>query len=154
DWAQRQARCPHGKVSTGWRAYVDRAGQPYTIGRFGLQDGRSCPARPLGSRTPETGRSLHLPAQERWAALPAARAGYASAEGRQRSQRRAGGEGTLSQGVRAFGLRRTRCRGVAKPHVPPIATAAAINVDRMVAWLEGCPRAKTRTARCAALAPA
>ena len=30
DWQQRQARCPQGKVSTVWREYVDRAGQPYT----------------------------------------------------------------------------------------------------------------------------
>ena len=28
DWQQRQARCPQGKVSTVWREYVDRAGQP------------------------------------------------------------------------------------------------------------------------------
>jgi hypothetical protein len=53
-----------------------------------------------------------------------------------------------------LGLRRTRCRGGAKPPVQPIATAAAINVDRLVAWLEECPRAKTRPSRFAALAPA
>ena len=74
DWAQRQAQCPQGKVSTVWREYVDRAGQPYTIGRFGLQDCRPCPARSLCSRTQKTGRSLHLPSQERFAALQAARA--------------------------------------------------------------------------------
>ena len=51
DWAQRQAHCPQGKVSTVWREYVDREGQPYTIVRFGLQDCRPCPARPLCSRT-------------------------------------------------------------------------------------------------------
>src|SRR5919202_7018930 len=108
DWEQRQARCPQGKVSTVSREYVDREGQPYTIVRFGLQDCRSCPTRPLCSRTQKTGRSLHLPSQERFDALQAARAWYASEEGRQRYQRRAGVEGTLSQGVRAFGLRRSR----------------------------------------------
>jgi hypothetical protein len=35
-----------------------------------------------------------------------------------------------------------------------VATAAAINVDRIVAWLDERPRAKTRTSRFAALAPA
>ena len=154
DWEQRQARCPQGKVSTVWREYVDREGQPYTIVRFGLQDCRPCPARPVCSRTQETGRSLHLPSQERFEALQAARAWYASEEGRQRYQCRAGGEGTLSQGVRAFGLRRTRFRGLAKTHLQHIATAAAINIDRIVAWLEERPRAKTRTSRFAALAPA
>jgi transposase len=153
DWEQRQARCPQGKVSTVWREYVDREGQPYTIVRFGLQDCRPCQARPLCSRTQETGRRLHLPSQERFAALQAARAWYASEEGRQRYQRRAGVEGTLSQGVRAFGLRRSRYRGLEKTHLQHVATAAAINIDRLVAWLEERPRATTRTSRFAALAP-
>jgi len=154
DWEQRQARCPQGKVSTVWREYVDREGQPYTIVRFGLQDCRSCPTRPLCSRTQETGRTLHLPSQERFEALQAARVWYASEEGRQRYQCRAGVEGTLSQGVRAFGLRQTRYRGLAKTHVQHVAIAAAINIDRIVAWLDERPRAKTRTSRFAALAPA
>jgi transposase len=153
DWEQRQARCPQGKVSTVWREYGDREGQPYTIVRFGLQDCRPCQARPLCSRTQETGRSLHLPSQERFEALQAARAWYASEDGRQRYQCRAGVEGTLSQGVRAFGLRRSRYRGLEKTHLQHVATAAAINIDRLVAWLEERPRATTRTSRFAALAP-
>jgi transposase len=153
DWEQRQARCPQGKVSTVWREYSDRASQPYTIIRFGLQDCRPCPARSLCSRTQKTGRSLHLPSQERFDALQAARAWYASEEGRHRYQRRAGVEGTLSQGVRGFGLRRTRYRGLEKTYLQHVATAAAINIDRIVAWLEERPRATTRTSRFAALAP-
>jgi len=34
-----------------------------------------------------------------------------------------------------------------------VAIAAAINIDRIVAWLDERPRAKTRTSRFAALAP-
>jgi hypothetical protein len=41
----------------------------------------------------------------------------------------------LSQGVRACGRRRTRFRGVAKPPLQHVAIAAAINIDRIVAWL-------------------
>jgi transposase len=37
--------------------------------------------------------------------------------------------------------------------VQHIATAAAINIDRIVAWLDERPRAQTRTSRFAALAP-
>ena len=153
DWAQQQARCPQGKVSTVWREYSDREGKPYTIVRFSLQDCGPCPARPLCFRTTETGRRLHLPSQERFEALQAARAWYASAEGRQRYHCRAGVEGTLSQGVRAFGLRQTRYRGLEKTHLQHVAIAA-INIDRIVAWLGARPRAKTRTSRFAALAPA
>ena len=153
DWEQRQAHCPQGKVSTVWREYVDREGKPYTLVRFSLQDCRPCHARPLCSRTTDTGRRLHLPSQEHFEALQGARAWYASEEGRQRYQCRAGVEGTLSQGVRAFGLRRTRYRGLEKTHLQHVAIAAAINIDRIVAWLEERPRATTRTSRFAALAP-
>src|SRR5262244_869039 len=153
DWEQQQARCPQGKVSTVCREYVDREGKPYTLVRFSLQDCRPCQARPLCSRTTDTGRRLHLPSQEHFEALQAARAWYASEEGRHRYQCRAGVEGTLSQGVRAFGLRRTRYRGLEKTHLQHVAIAAAINIDRIVAWLDERPRAKTRTSRFAALAP-
>ena len=91
--------------------------------------------------------------REHFEALQEARAWYASEEGRQRYQCRAGVEGTLSQGVRAFGLRRTRYRGLEKTHLQHVAIAAAINIDRIVAWLEERPRATTRTSRFAALAP-
>jgi transposase len=55
--------------------------------------------------------------------------------------------------VRAFGLRRTRYQGLKKTHLQHVAIAAAINIDRIVAWLEERPRATTRTSRFAALAP-
>src|SRR5262245_12373468 len=154
DWEQRQAHCPQGKVSTVWREDVGREGKPYTMLRFRLQGCGPCHARPLCFRTTETGRRLHLSSQENFEALQAARAWYASAEGQERYQCRAGVEGTLSQGVRAFGLRQTRYRGLEKTHVQHIAIAAAINIDRLVAWLDERPRTKTRTSRFAALAPA
>ena len=65
---------------------------------------------------------------------------------------RAGVEGTISQSVRAFGLRKARYTGLAKVQLQHILSAAAINVVRMVAWLQGVPHAKTRTSRFAALA--
>ena len=46
------------------------------------------------------------------------------------------------------------CYGMAKTHLQHVATAAAMNVDRIVAWLDARPRAQTRTSRFAALAPA
>jgi transposase len=66
--------------------------------------------------------------------------------------KRAGIEGTLSQGIRAFGLRQCRYRGLPKTHLQHLAIAAAINIDRLAAWLDGRPHAQTRTSRFAALA--
>jgi transposase len=152
DWEQLQAHCLQGNVSTVWREYGDREGKPYTLVRFSLQDCRPCCVRPLCSHTKDT-RRRHLPSQEYFEAVQVVRGWYTSEDGRQRSQCRVGVEGTLSRGVRAFGLRQTRYQSLAKTHLQHVATAAAINVDRMVAWLEERPRAMTRPSRFAALVP-
>ena len=70
----------------------------------------------------------------------------------ERYRRRAGVEGTLSQGVRAFGMRRSRYIGLAKSGLQQVCIAAAMNASRVVRWLDGLPRAKTRVTRFAALA--
>ena len=54
--------------------------------------------------------------------------------------------------MRAFGLRRARYRGLAKTGLQSLATAAAINLDRLAAWLADRPLAPTRNSRFAALA--
>src|SRR5215218_7223843 len=84
----------------------------------------------------------------------AARARMHDPAWKERYRRRAGVEGTLSQGVRAFGMRRSRYLGLAKTGLQQVCTAAAINVSRVVHWLNGQPRAKTRLTRFAALAAA
>jgi transposase len=153
DWDRQHASCPQGQVSTVWKAYTDRAGKSYTHIRFSAHDCQECPARPLCVRTKTTGRRLQLPPQAHYEALQETRAWYASPEGKAAYKRRAGIEGTLSQGVRAFGLRRTRYGGLAKTHLQHVATAAAINVERIVAWLDERSLASTRLSRFAALAP-
>jgi transposase len=50
---------------------------------------------------------------------------------------RAGIEGTISQGVRKMGLRRSRYIGLSRTHLQHVATAAAINVVRAVNLLAG-----------------
>jgi transposase len=47
---------------------------------------------------------------------------------------RAGIESTLSQGVRAFGLRRSRYIGLAKTHLQHILIAVGINLKRVMVW--------------------
>jgi transposase len=153
DWQHQTMVCPQGITSRSWHELVARDGHPYIMVSFSPQQCRPCPARPFCTQSQQQGRRLRLPPQAQYEALQEARAWYSSGEGTQRYKRRAGVEGTLSQGVRAFGLRRTRYRGLGKTHVQHVATAAAINIDRIVAWLEERPRATTRTSRFAALAP-
>jgi transposase len=52
---------------------------------------------------------------------------------------------------RAFGMRRSRDRGMEQPHLQQVILATALNLVRAVAWLEGEPLAKTRTSKFAAL---
>jgi transposase len=154
DWEHRQVHCPQGKTAASWAERVDATGRVYIQVRLRPQDCRTCGMRAFCTQTAQAARSLTLHPQAAFEALQAARAWYRSAAGRERYQRRAGVEGTLSQGVRGFGLRCARYRGLTKTHFQHIATAAAMKVERMVAWLNERPRAKTRTSRFAALAPA
>jgi transposase len=64
---------------------------------------------------------------------------------------RAGIEGTLSQGVRAFGTRRSRYIGLAKTHLQHVLIATAINLVRVDAWLADPRPTKSRASSFAAL---
>lgn len=56
--------------------------------------------------------------------LQAARARQETADFKQQYKKRAGVEGTISQGTRAFNLRRSRYWGLAKTHLQHLAIAA------------------------------
>ena len=69
--------------------------------------------------------------QEQYLALVAARRRKVSAEFAAAYAKRAGIagiEGTISQGVRSLGLRRSRYAGLTKTHLKHVLTAAALNV--------------------------
>jgi len=153
DWDEERARCPQGKSSSGWGRRIDRDGAAYVSVWFREADCAACAARALCTRTGKA-RQLRLQPRAEYEALTAARGRLATKEGRRAYARRAGIEGTISQGVRAFGLRRGRYRGLAKTRLQHVATAAAINVERLTAWFRAVPRAATRTSRFAALATA
>lgn len=83
--------------------------------------------------------------------MPQLRQVQTTPEWKRRYERRAGIEGTISQGIRGFGLRRSRYVGQAKTHLQHVLTASALNLVRFAAWKAGVPHAKTRTSRFAAL---
>ncbi|MFL5538315.1 MAG: transposase [Longimicrobiaceae bacterium] len=154
DWEREQARCPQGKSSSAWSRQTDHAGTPYISVMFRQADCAACLARPLCTRAKHQARHLKLQPRAEHEALKASRERLKTKEGRRLYARRAGIEGTLSQGVRAFGLRRSRYRGLARTRLQHVATAAAIDLQRLAAWFRAVPRAATRTSRFAALATA
>ena len=154
DWARQRVRCPEGKGSASWREYADEARGRFIRARFSPTDCHACPSKALCTRTTRKrqGRQLAFHAREEREALEAARARQATAAGQRLHALRRGIESTISQGVRACGLRRARYRGLVKTHLQHVATAAALDLDRVAAWLEGRPLAPTRTSRFAAMA--
>jgi len=142
DWEGRRATCPQGRGSSGWTPAVERGHTEVVHIKFSRRDCRACPVRPRCTRAAR--RSLTIRARGPFEALKAARSREATEEYRAEYARRAGIEGTISQGVRAGGLRRSRYVGQAKTHLQHLATAAAINVLRVVAWLAEVPREGTR----------
>jgi transposase len=153
DGAQQRGRCPQGNWSTAWWDQGRQTSGRAIVVECARDDCQACPARSVGTRAPQQGRRVGRPPQAQYEALAAARTWYGSAAGKAGDKRRAGVEGALSQGVRACRLRCARYRGLAKIHWQHVATAAAMTVDRIGAWLDARPRAQTRTARFAALAP-
>jgi transposase len=153
DWERQVVRCPAGKESANWTSCSKRRGEGDAIRvQFRAADCRTCASRSRCTRSKCAGRVLSLLPRPEHEALAAARARETTDEGRLLYAQRQGIEGTISQAVRAFGLRRARYSGLAKTGLQHIATAAAVNLDRMAAWFAGRPLAPTRTSRFAALA--
>ena len=73
------------------------------------------PPRPCAPPAKDARRSVYFHPRAEYEALNAARARMRDPAWKERYQVRAGVEGTLSQGVRAFGMRRSRYIGLAKP---------------------------------------
>ena len=153
DWEREQVVCPQGKASVTWRAGLDDVGAPRIQAVFSRTDCGACAARTLCTPAKDARRSVYFHPRPQYEALNAARARMHDPAWKRRYHVRAGIEGTLSQGVRAFGMRRSRHVGLTKTSLQQACTGAAINILRAVHWIEGRPRAKTRVTRFAALAP-
>jgi transposase len=154
DWDRERVTCPQGKTSVSWRTIRVADGSPRIQALFSRSDCKACPARAMCTPMSSGRRTVNVHLREEYEALNAARARMTDPAWLERHHRRAGVEGTLSQGVRAFGMRRSRYIGLAKTGLQQACTAAAMNVSRVVHWLDGRPRAKTRVTRFAALATA
>jgi transposase len=152
DWQRHQAICPQGQRSVSWTPYHDRAGNPVIAVKFSRPICRGCPVRAQCTHSARQARQLSIRVQADYAALERLRAEQETDEWQTRYHRRAGVEGTLTQGVRRTGLRQARYIGLAKTHLQHLVTAVALNLTRLDNWLAGVPLATTRSSRFARLA--
>ncbi len=117
--------------------------------KFSTKDCQVCSCRSLCTQTDR--RTITVRKEEHHVALQKARERQQTPEFRKLYHKRAGIEATMSQGVRAFGMRRSRYEGFAKTHFQHLACATAMNIVRALAWLEEPSVAPTRISHFAAL---
>jgi transposase len=138
DWESKRVTCPQGQQSVKWVDNChDRTNNEVIHVAFDARTCQACSVRSLCTRSQREGRNLQLRPREQHEALQRARAEGKSDEFKQKYKLRMGIEGTISQGVRGFGLRRTRYIGLAKAHLQAVAIAAAINLCRFSDYLCG-----------------
>jgi transposase len=154
DWEHERVTCPQGKTSAIWRMARDEDGSPRVQAVFSQHDCRPCAARTFCAPGKGARRFIYFHPRPEYEALHAARARMSDPAWQERYHIRAGVEGTISQGVRAFAMRRSRYIGLAKTGLQQICVAVGMNVLRAVHWLDGQPRARTRVTRFASLAQA
>jgi len=142
DWETQQVTCPQGRTSHSWTPYTNKHQSEVIKIQFSQQVCSQCASRPQCTRGRR--RSLQIQPQAHQQALQTARERETTADYAAQYRKRAGIEGTLSQGVRVFGLRRARYVGLAKTRLQHILTATALNFVRLGYWLQGRPLARTR----------
>ena len=113
--------------------------------QFRKEDCHACSKRKQCTTGRNHGRQLTLKRKEEYDALQEIRREMKGQRGVANRNKRSGIEGTISQAVRCFGMRRSRYRSLAKTALQHFATAAALNIDRFVAFKMGRPLAQTRT---------
>ena len=133
------------KKSRSWKKGKDNYGNPIIHVEFRQHECKDCPVRSLCTRAPIHARGITLLPQLEYETRQKARQRQETEEFKKQYALRAGIEGTISQGIRGFGLRQCRYLGLAKSHLQHILTAASMNLVRVFNWLEHIPLAQTRS---------
>jgi transposase len=144
DWTQQTATCPSGQTSSTWHEGKDGRGAEVIRINFAARVCGACPSREQCTTSSVKRRQLTIRPREAYEQLERARQRATQDGYRAEYDRRAGVESTISQGVRAFGLRRSRYIGAAKVGLQHALTAAGMNLVRIYDWLLEAGPAKPR----------
>jgi transposase len=153
NWDEQYVTCPQGRQSGYWSNRTNKYHQPVIQVRFQKEDCCICPAQSKCTRSKLGIRHLLLLPQAQYQALQKARQDQKTPAFWKKYAKRAGIEGTISQGVRAFDIRFSRYIGLAKTHLQMVGSATAMNMYRLYNWVNGVPHAFTRISTFACLAP-
>jgi transposase len=150
DWANRTVTCPQGHTSNPWTMRDHRRHHELTRVKFKRVECEPCPVH--DQCTKHNRRTLSFHEQPVFEAVQQRKREQHTPEFHQQYGKRAGIEGTISQCVFALDSRRSRYRGLDKTHLQFVMTAAAMNLTRVVNWLDEKPRAQSRVTRFGKLA--
>ena len=131
DYESKTATCPAGCTSCLWRELESGKHQGEVQISFGQQC-QDCLQRDKCTRN-KAGRKLRL--HRHYQLLKARREESKTASFKEAMKRRPPVEGTLSEMVRAHGLRRSRYRGLLKTHLQNLMIGTAVNLKRLVKCL-------------------
>jgi len=154
NWEAQHATCPQGHRSVQWFPREDRHGHGAVHIRFAKATCAACPVRARCVQSATAPRGLQVRDRDPYEALQTARHRQQTERFKAQYARRAGVEGTISQGTRMGDLRRSRYIGLGKTRLMHLLLAAALNFMRVAAWLAETPRSRTRQSTFAALAGA
>lgn len=150
DWDKQEVTCPQGQVARQWHKSYSNSKKPLSRIKFEVESCQNCDLRE--NCTQGQSRNLTLLPRAEYEALQAARQRQETESFKQQYKKRAGVEGTISQAIRVGNGRRSRYIGLEKTHLQNIAIASAINLHRVINWLNDMPLAQTRKSRFAILA--
>lgn len=144
DWERQVVTCPAGKQSYSWLPNIDVTKVGTFQVRFSRADCSPCPSRTQCTRAKVEPRIVFLQAREQHEMLHSTRQHQETEAFRTEYALRAGVESLMSQGMRAFDLRKSRYIGRARTQLQHILTAVAINLVRLVAWWQHPQHSPTR----------
>jgi transposase len=151
DWEAQQATCPAGQTSLHWLPALSSHDKPIIRITFSKQTCRVCSVQTHCTRSTPPRRAITVRPEVPHKALLKAREREKTEAFAEQYARRAGVEGTISQGVRAFDLRHARYIGLAKTHLQQLLTATVMNITRALHWLAGDRPTQTRSSAFAKL---
>jgi transposase len=134
DWEKQTVTCPQGKTSKKWTIRQDEKFPGAVRAQFAKKDCLACPVRAQCTRAATNPRQISLRSQSQHQAIQQARQRQTTSDFKERYAKRSGVEGTISQAVRAFDLRRSRYIGTDKTHLQHLFAATALNVVRLFQW--------------------
>ena len=150
NWVTQTVTCPNGQSSISWQQSQSSRKIPVIRVKF---DPKSCQICSLHDQcTRGQARGITFRPRKAYEALQTARQRESTETFKDAYRKRAGIEGSLSQALRTGGIRRSRYIGLSKTHLQNMATVVAINLHRIINWMNSVPLAPTRKSRFATLA--